>query len=107
MGKKWPPIPRSVMGAGGPIKVRLVDAIEPDAGKPVGDNSKTFGMWEGNKRLIRIVNNESIAFQWSCLYHEMVHAALYDSGLTNLMSDENEESIADAISTARCAEIRG
>lgn len=107
MTKAWPPIPKSVRGAGGPIRIRLVDAIEPDAGKAAGDNSQTFGIWEGHKRLIRIVNTVDIAFQWSVLYHELVHASLFDSGLTNLMTHENEEALADAISTSRIAEMRG
>lgn len=103
---RWPPIPKSVRGAGGPIRVKIVDAIEPDAGKPAGDNSVTFGIWEGHKRLIRIVNTVDLAFQWGVLYHELVHAALFDSGLTNLMSSENEEALCDAISTSRVAEMR-
>lgn len=105
--KRWPPIPRSVMGAGGPIKVKLVDSIEPDAGKPAGDNSLTFGIWEGHKRQIRIVNFVDISFQWNVLFHEMTHAALYDSGMANLMTDENEECLCDLIATARVAEMRG
>lgn len=108
MPKKWPPIPRSVMGSGGPITVKLVDAIEGDAGKPaVGDNSVTFGIWEGHKRLIRIVKTLDRAFQWSVLFHELVHAALFDSGMTNLMTHENEEALCDLISTSRIAEMRG
>lgn len=103
---RWPPIPKTVRGAGGPIRVKLVDAIEPDAGKAAGDNSQTFGIWEGHKRLIRIVANLDPAFQWSVLFHELVHASLFDSGLTNLMTHENEEALADAISTARIAEMR-
>lgn len=104
---RWPPLPKTVRGAGGPIRVKLVDAIEPDAGKAAGDNSQTFGIWEGHKRLIRIVASLDLAFQWSVLYHELVHAALFDSGLTNLMTHENEEALADAIATARIAEMRG
>ena len=107
MGKKWPPIPRSVMGAGGKIRVQLVDHIEADAGKPAGDNSVTFGIWEGHKRLIRIVKTVALSFQWSVLQHELVHAALFDAGVTNLLPAEQEECLADAISTARCAEMRG
>lgn len=107
MARKWPPIPRSVMGAGGPITVKLVDAIEPDAGKPVGDNSVTFGIWEGPTRTIRIVKGLDPAFQWSVLQHELVHSALFDAGVTNLLPPEQEECLADAISTARVAEMRG
>lgn len=108
MSKNWPPLPKSVHGVGGAIRIELVPFIENEAGKPaVGDNSTTFGMWEGHKRLIRIVDNVPRAFQWSVLYHEMVHAALFDAGLTNLMTHENEEALCDCISTARIAEMRG
>lgn len=108
MPKKWPPIPKSVMGAGGPIKVKLVDAIEADAGKPTaGDNSVTFGIWEGHKRLIRIVKTLELSFQWNVLQHELVHAALFDSGVTNLLPPEQEECLCDALASARIAEMRG
>lgn len=105
--KRWPPLPAVVYGAGGPITVALVDAIEPDAGKPAGDNSVTWGIWEGHKRLIRIAKTVDRAFQWSVLYHEMTHAALFDAGVTNLLPAEQEECLADCISTARVAEMRG
>lgn len=105
--KRWPPLPKVVNGAGGPITVELVDAIEPDAGKTAGDNSVTWGIWEGHKRLIRIVKSVDRSFQWSVLQHELVHAALFDAGVTNLLPPEQEECLADALSTARCAEMRG
>jgi hypothetical protein len=47
------------------------------------------------------------AHKWRVFFHEMVHAALDDAGLSNLLSADAVESICDAIATARLQELRG
>ncbi len=102
--KPWPPLPKVVHGAGGPITVKMVNAIEPDPKYPT---DTTFGIWESQTRTIRIIETLEPQFRWLTYFHELVHAALSDSGVTHMMTAENEECLADAIGTARLREMRG
>lgn len=103
--KRIPPLPKSVMGMLGTIEVRLVSEIPKDEGAPAGHMD--WGMWEPNKRLISIVKSETREWQWQTLFHEEVHAALSDAGLTHLLSKEHEEAICDCIASARWREMAG
>jgi hypothetical protein len=42
---------------------------------------------------------------WSVLFHEETHMHLSDLGVSNLLSDEMQEAICDAIATARMADM--
>lgn len=95
-------IPRSVRGIAGQISVRSVREIPKDA--DAGPGHVDWGMWEPAKRHISIVSSETPRWQRLVYYHEWVHAALDDTGLSHLLSKEHEEAICDCIATARLAE---
>lgn len=97
----WPAIPKRIMGAGGPITVRLVKRPRGD------DGSDAWGTWQPDTRTIRIERGAPIAHKWRVLYHEIVHSALHDAGLTQLLTDDAEEALCEAISSARIVEMRG
>lgn len=101
MPKKWPPIPKSVMGAGGPITVKLVDSCKGEKG------DDAWGTWVPETRTIEIDRKASPEHQWRVLGHEIAHAVLADTGLVNLLTDESQEALCDAFGTARVMEMRG
>ncbi len=98
---RWPAIPKSVRGAGGPIKVRLVQKIVSD------EHGDCWGEWEPGKRLVRIEKGAPPQLRWKVLFHELTHAALDDAGVSNLLSFDGVESLCDAMATARLQEMRG
>ncbi len=100
----WPPLPKVVHGAGGPITVKMVTAIEPDPKYPT---DTTFGIWESPTRTIRIIETLEPHFMWLTYFHELCHAALADSGVTHVLTAESEECLCDSLATARLREMRG
>lgn len=89
------------MGAGGPIKVKLVDSCKGERGE------EAWGTWADDTRTIEICRRATLEHQWRVFGHEMAHAALADSGLVHLLNDESQEALADAFATSRVAEMRG
>ncbi len=98
---KWPAIPASVEGAGGPITVRLVKHARSDDGRVC------WGTWEAATRTVELDRTASPEHQLRTLFHELTHAALDDAGVAYLLSDEGNETICEAIATARMRELRG
>lgn len=97
---RLPALPTTVMAAAGPITVKLVDKLE-DGG--VG----CWGLWIADEREVRIERHKSRAHMWRILYHELTHAALGDSGLDNLLTDQQQEAICEAVATQRMRERFG
>lgn len=97
----WPAIPKRIEGAGGPITVLRVKHARSDDGRAC------WGTWEAAKREIQIDRSASREHQLRTLFHELVHAALDDAGVSYLLSDEGQETICEAISSARMRELRG
>jgi hypothetical protein len=97
---KHPTIPVTVPAPGGVITVKIVDKLE-DGG--VG----CWGLWVADEREVRIEKHRSRAHMWRILYHELTHAALADSGLDNLLTDQQQEAICEAVATARMRERFG
>jgi hypothetical protein len=77
--------------------VRLVKRVRVE-GEPC------WGSWEPESRLIRIEKGAPRQHQWKTLYHELVHAALHDAGLDELLTDAGHEAVCQALSSARVAE---
>jgi len=98
---KYPPLPKSVMGLSGAITVEVVDSLKDDDGTPC------WGLWSQIGRLVRIERSTDKRHEWAVLYHELIHAALDDSGVCNLLSDPHVEALCDAIAAARLRERFG
>lgn len=98
---KFPVIPTSVQGLGGPITVKLVRAPLDEEGEEL------WGSFTVSTRVIEIESNASSEFRWHILGHELCHAALLDSGLGNTISDAGQEALCDTFGTARVQEMRG
>lgn len=99
---KWPPLPRVVEGAGGPIRVVRV------RGWVIADDGDICnGLYDHDTRTLRISSHIRGRQRWHTFYHECVHAALTDSGAWNELSERKAEVICDAIATARVRERFG
>ena len=88
------------MAPGGPITVTVVAKLQ-DAGVDC------WGMWRLDERTITIERHRSRKHMWSTLFHELTHAALDDSGLSNMLTDQQQEMLCDALATARMRERFG
>jgi hypothetical protein len=67
----------------------------------------TLGQFEPATRHILILKSLRGDQRWMVLFHELAHAALWDSGAANLVAGPAEEAICDAISCARLRERFG
>lgn len=99
--RRYPPLPTDVQGAGGTIDVRLVPHIAGAADEDV------MGQFHAAERVIDVKKGLRGDQQWLVLYHEMAHAALWDSGVSNALTGPLEEMVADAFATARLRERFG
>lgn len=99
--KRWPALPKTVYGAGGSIAVREVAQPKSDEGEDA------FGTWEPETRTIEIEAGSNPRHKWHVYYHEWMHAVLADSGLVNLLADDAQETLCDAVATARVVEMCG
>lgn len=103
----YPPLPESVEGPAGPVKVVLCDVLAADNGQVL------FGQFDGSVRQIRIATRipergaVTLRQRWFVLYHELVHLAFYDSGGDNIVKNKMQEFVCDAIATARLRERFG
>jgi len=99
--RRYPPLPATVQGAGGTIDVRLIPHIRGDADEDV------MGQFHAAERVIDVKAGLRGDQQWLVLYHEMAHAALWDSGAHNALAGTQEEIVCDAFATARLRERFG
>lgn len=56
-----------------------------------------FGEFKGDSRCIEIDKSQSIDEQVSTLFHEMIHAALFVSGHSEMLKLKHEEAIIRAL----------
>lgn len=101
--RKWPPIPRTVEGLGGPLRV-VVRRVESF---PAEDGDTCWGLYRPAKREIHIAGKVPIALRWHTLIHEWTHAWMMDTGIHNIVyggddkeKDRNAEVICDSLATA-------
>ena len=99
--KRYPPLPSEVQGAGGTIDVRLVPHIAGSADEDV------MGQFHASERRIDVVKGLRGDQRWLVFFHEITHAALWDSGAANALPGPTEELVCDAIATARLRERFG
>jgi hypothetical protein len=88
------------MAPGGPIAVTVVAKLHEGG-------VECWGVWMLEDREIKIQRHRSRAHMWNTLYHELTHAALDDSGLSNMLTEQQQEMLCDAIATARMREKFG
>lgn len=98
---KWPDLPLIVHGAGGSIAVVQVEKVEDV------DGVEVEGTWAPDTRTIEVTRTLPPRQKWHILFHEIMHAILGDSGLVNLLADESQEALCDAVATARVVEKAG
>lgn len=89
------------MGLGGPITIEVLEKLLDE------DGGHCWGLWLAPERRIKIEKNAKREHMWGTFYHELVHAALDDSGLSNLLTEPQQEALCDAMSTARMRERFG
>ena len=92
-----PKLPESVHSVLGPVTVRVVSRkLLPKDGR--------LGDYCPKQREIRLDESISLRTQWQILYHEWTHMVLYDSGLHEVVPEENHEAICEVFGTARAFE---
>ncbi len=71
------------------------------------DGADAWGTWEPSTRTIELEKGAPLAHLHRVLFHELMHATLSDAGIVNMLSDEAQELICDAVGTARFIEAFG
>lgn len=85
-------LPRTVPGLGGPWRVERPRTFDEPTPAHVTCGETIF-----DRRTIRVRADLDGPTARATLGHELVHAALWDSGVTNLLSAEVEEAVASAV----------
>ena len=109
--KRYPPLPKEVQRAGGTLTIELIAktikaAFERLIAKP-GDDAENMGHFDPSTRHIQVLKSLRGDQRWMVFYHELAHAALWDSGAHNAVPGAAEEMVCDAIATARLRERFG
>ena len=94
-----PPLPATVFSTHGEITVELVE----DLRDPEDPTSRLFGYWNAFTRVISIRAGMHPTTMWLTLIHEQTHADLGEIGIK--LSEDQEEAVANAIASARVAEM--
>lgn len=100
--RRYPPLPTQVEGAGGTLTVQLVPEI-----KSTEQGEDILGQFEPSTRHILIKKSLRGDQRWLVFFHEVTHAALWDSGAHNALPGAAEEIVCDSIATARLREKFG
>jgi hypothetical protein len=95
--KRLPPIPKFIGSQLGPVPIVWVTGLK------AGDGDDALGLWCPEERCIKLCAGIHRTTAWVTLEHEKIHMLLWDAG-TNL-GGEAEERVADAIASARVAEM--
>ena len=98
---KYPALPTTVEAPGGTITVILKPTLRH------GDGTECWGMWDLAARTIEIATTGTKRHQWRTLFHELCHAALDDSGISQGMTEAMQETLCECIATARMRERFG
>ena len=98
---RWPPLPRRVQCVGGPVVVKRQKGLLTE------DKCDAWGLWDAEHRTIYITPRLPLEMQWRVFYHELMHVALSDSGLENVLPADGVEALCDAVSSARIVERLG
>jgi Zn-dependent peptidase ImmA (M78 family) len=99
-GPVYPKVPTRADALAGEVRIQLRRRTNVDG-------KDAWGSWEENMRAIEIDTTATPRHQWHTLYHELAHAALADSGVEEILSDQIVEAVCDCIATARMRERFG
>lgn len=86
------PLPRTAPGIGGAWRVERPAKFDEPTPAHVTCGETVF-----DRRTIRVRADLDAPTAAATLGHELVHAILWDSGVTNLLSPEVEEAVASAV----------
>jgi Zn-dependent peptidase ImmA (M78 family) len=81
------------MGAGGMINVKVLRKV-------LVEGVECSGSWQASTRSVELASKDPPSYQWRTLFHELTHAAMDDSGVSNFLNKEGEEALCDAMATA-------
>jgi hypothetical protein len=84
-----PRLPKALWSPHGPLPVLRSKTLLEDEG--------AFGQVMWRPREITLDATSCPATQAQTLFHEAVHVALWDSGVHNSLTDEQEEAVCDAV----------
>lgn len=101
--KRYPPLPKWVQGAGGVIDVAVVEKVDATG----DDDHDVLGVFNPTIRRIEVLKGLRGDQRWLVFFHELTHAALWDSGASNAMSEQVQEIVCDAVATQRLRERFG
>lgn len=92
----WPPLPPTLQGVQGPIRVSRVNRID-------GTDPDDVGGWFSARREIQVLIDLPDSVAWSILWHEWTHAALDDTGVCHQLDEDQQEGVCTAMSAAKLA----
>lgn len=99
--KRYPALPNEVEAPGGIVAVEIVDNLDDKPGELV------MGHYHMVDRTIRLRKKMRREQQWRTYFHELTHLWLSDAGITNNLTQEGEEAIADAVASGLMRERFG
>lgn len=94
-----PKLPAEVFSVLGPVPVTENPSLV--------EKREALGLASFRPRTIQVDQGSTRQAQWQYLWHEMVHYALWDAGVTNGLSHEQEEAVCDAVGTYMAAAMLG
>jgi hypothetical protein len=92
-----PPLPRSIQGLAGPIKIDRPMVVDPK-------DKFTAGMWIDLERRILVLSTANREAAYSIFLHELCHAAISDAGITLPLI--REEAVCQAVSSMMMHVVR-
>lgn len=92
MLKRLPKLPSSISTALGRIEVKLLTAKK-------AAKKEALAIYDMEKRTIAIVGGGDSRMRWQAFWHEVAHVALWDAGAHNIMTEQQNEAVVDAIGT--------
>ncbi len=93
----WPKLPKQISGLAGPIRLLRPAQIKDKGPDALGRS--TAADWNEWTRQIRVTGTASREAALHLMLHELVHAALDDSGIA-LKDQDQEEAVCQSVASA-------
>lgn len=94
-----PPLPAFLHSQAGPVPVDVRRNVKYDG-------TVVFGRFSSWERKVYVNETPHEFMQHQTLYHEWMHMVLFDAGLNNIFTKDQQELLCDIVGTARAVEIR-